>query len=85
MSTDISTNLNFIVRVKLNDLGRKILREKDEKLMARFPGLSFGRTVEDDGTYRTQLWSLMHDFGSHLWIGSDPPFETEIVIEQEGR
>lgn len=81
--TDISTNVNFSVRVKLTDLGRKILRENDERLMGKFPGLVIGHVIADDGTYRTQLWSLMHDFGGHMFCGGRNPFDTEIVIEQE--
>lgn len=80
---DISTNVNFTCRVKLTELGRRILREKDEALKRSFPSITVGSCVEHDGNYRTQIWSLMQDFGSHMYCGGEPPFKTQIIIENE--
>lgn len=81
---DVLINVNHTVRVKLTDLGRDILQQKAERLSARFPGLSWtGPSVEADGTYKTQLWGLMHDFGDHMFAGGETPFETSISIDPD--
>ena len=65
-------NLNDYVRVKLTPHGREILKTTYNNYQPR---------IDKNGWYRTQLWSLMEDFGPHIRMGTKPPFETEIELE----
>ncbi len=79
-------NVNDYVRVRLNDHGRAIVREKHDELAAFIKGRGgafheFRPTVEDaDGWSRWQLWDLMHTFGPHIHLGARVPFETTIEL-----
>ena len=84
--TFIPFNINYTVRVKLTDHGRKIHRERFRKLNASLiitANLKYSPPDEDaDGWSRWQLWSLMADFGEHIGICRTPPFETDIEFEK---
>ena len=78
-------NINNYVRVKLNDRGKKILREQHEKFIADNPRISdefkeFKLPIDDDGWSKWQMWKLFETFGQHMWLGCVIPFETEIEI-----
>lgn len=77
-------NINDSVKVKLNDHGREILKQKHEML---FKVLGIPRYREfvppqedEQGWSKWQLWDLMQTFGTHISLGSKVPFETEIEI-----
>lgn len=68
-------NANDTVRVKLTDAGRAALKKAHEE---RFEGkLEYHAPKEDaDGYSRWQVWSLMADIGSQIYLGmSEPLFE----------
>ena len=77
-------NLNDYVMVRLNDKGKKILKEQHDKLYARLPVEALRKyrpPKEDENGYsKWQLWTLMNELGHACFIGFDPPFETEIII-----
>lgn len=75
-------NINDNVRVKLTDTGREVLK-KNHNLLNKRTGahLPYLPPIEDaDGWSTWQLWSLMRDFGPHIYNGCRIPFETEIKI-----
>lgn len=84
-------NLNQIVRIRLTETGREILRQDTDKLNAwirkKNPGcslLAYDTVIEDSGGWsRWQLWSVMQIFGSAIGPGQPPPFATEIDIEPD--
>jgi hypothetical protein len=81
----IKINCNQQVRVRLTDVGRRIYRENAKRLnlnLSKEHQISHAPTLEEDGTYRDQLWSLMRDFGNHMGMESLPPFDMEIEIEE---
>lgn len=76
-------NLNEYVRVKLTPTGKDILRKKFEELHERMPQAfkEFSLPEEDgQGFSKWQMWHLFSDFGEHIYLGCNPPFETEIEI-----
>ena len=83
----VELNLNDYVWVRLRDPGRAILREQDVS-WSRLFATSYGRlptaekqASENAGWSRWQLWSLIECFGSALFLGCDPPFETTIRLQ----
>lgn len=78
--------LNDIVRVRLTDYGRKILRENHEELKASLPKLAYHPPKEDaDGCSKWQLWCLIKEFGPHMHWGGELPFEIEIDLPEPER
>ncbi len=75
-------NINNYVRVKLTDRGRENHRKNHDELFAGWSEKpEYRPPVEDaEGWSKWQMWSLMADFGPHISIGMNPPFETEIEI-----
>jgi len=63
-------NINDIVKVRLNDAGRKILKNEPYVL---------ARIEDKDGWSEWQLWELMRIFGPHLSLGAAPPFEKNVL------
>lgn len=75
-------NINESVIIKLNEIGMSILRAEHEKLKSALPSLHDFVDIEadEDGLYpkKMQLWSVMQTFGTHISLGVNPPFSTEI-------
>lgn len=85
----IDFNINHNIKVKLTDLGRKILEEHHTALYAAVkfdPIPPYVPVKEDeDGWSEWQLWVLMEQLGPHCHIGCDePPFELVIRIPKPG-
>ena len=84
--TNFKFNANQIVKVKLTDFGVQILREQHEELnknLLKHGCSSLGYFVlplDEDGYYKCQLWYLMQKFGSHMRMGTDNPFELNMIF-----
>lgn len=80
MTDHIKVNINWPVRVRLTDRGRRVHREEVEPcLRGMFP---YTPPEEDARGYsRFLLWELMKIFGHHITMGGDLLFETNIEIE----
>lgn len=80
-------NVNNTVRVKLREPGHRALRKNHERLMQALPEAARWEYVppktNGDGWSEWQLWNLMQEFGPHISMGFDPPFETEIELLTE--
>ena len=82
---DFEFNINNYVKVKLNDKGIEILKDRHEELnrrLAMFGGKGFDKfklRVDSEGYYKTQMWSLMEMFGESIGIGFECVFETNII------
>ena len=75
-------NINNEVKVKLTAEALAIHRRKFEELHKTYPhalGEYAPPKVDADGWSKFQLWQLMHDFGPHMFCGSDQLFEDNIV------
>ncbi len=71
-------NINSFVRVKLNEHGHLIHRQRHSRLL---PSFEYHPVEQDEeGWSKWQLWKLMHVFGDHVMLGSKVPFETEIEL-----
>ena len=88
MTTETATfvpfNVNSMVRIKLNDKGRQILKDAHYRRWQHRekPPYEFRLPTEDeDGWSRWSLWSLMQDFGEHVYLGCIVPFETQIEFQ----
>ena len=77
-------NVNDSVRVKLNDRGVKILRERHDELRKRLPSVGNFTlpAVDENGWSKFQLWDLMRIFGPHISLGMVTPFDTTIEIPE---
>lgn len=87
MSELIPFNVNNMVRVKLTDHGRDLLRQEHQRKFAaygdRFP---YSEPEEDaEGYSRWQLWDLMSKLGSNISLGCQMPFDSQIIMEKPGR
>jgi hypothetical protein len=69
----LEINLNETVEVVLTKEGAKIYNRRydDLKFVKNFDIKQF----KEGDTLRTQIWSLMQDFGPHIRLGCTPPFE----------
>lgn len=84
-------NINNNVKVKLTDFGRKVHRENINKTFEFIPKFrtdeyynQYYKPKEDkDGWSKWQMWDLMANFGPHIRLGGQVPFETEIEILDE--
>ena len=77
-------NVNNYFRVKLTPEGEAILKQAHDEIQPLLPESArkeFELRLTPDGWYRAQAWSIMQDFGPHIGIGMNSPFETEIEIE----
>ena len=69
----LGVNLNDNVEVKLTDYGLIILKQKYTPEEFKFLDIK-------DSIYKTQLWVLMSDFSSCLYVGNfNTPF-SEIIF-----
>jgi hypothetical protein len=83
----IPFNVNDGVRIKLNDIGREILRQQNIEFVERSSGKFWPSMPKEDadGWSEWQLWDVMHRFGDHMRLGMVVPFETAIeIIVREG-
>lgn len=71
-------NMNDVVRVKLTHLGMGRLKEIHDKYSRE----EFNLRLADDGSYETQLWCLMRDFGDIINIGCTLPFGAGIQFKE---
>lgn len=83
---DFKFNINDYVKVKLNDTGVSILKNKHDELNKLIIGTGgkglgdFELKVDEEGYTKFQLWHLMNTFGDSMIMGSETPFDTEIVF-----
>ena len=71
--------------VRLTDAARALPEAEHRRLWAEagHPDIGYSKPEEDkDGWSKWQLWSLMRDFGPHIYAGAPLLFETEIEIVQ---
>lgn len=76
-------NVNDSVRVKLTDVGRQAHKKNHHKLyeFAKFESPKYLPPEEDANGWSTwQMWCLMQEFGPHIRVGCNAPFETMIEI-----
>lgn len=82
---DFKYNLNYGVKVKLNPIGIRILKEKHDKISEYIKSRTgnvreeFKLVLDEEGYYHTQMWCLMADFGQHISATSNPPFDLNII------
>ena len=81
-------NVNEYVKVKLNAIGIKRHWERWLYYKQNFPEVDVFKEytppkVDEQGYHTIQLWSLMKDYGDLCGLGLEPPFETEIIIEEK--
>jgi len=78
-------NINNYVRVRLTETGKKELIRQAKKFRKDFPSVKNTYILPKEyggGWSRWQLWTLMDTFGSVMHMGFDPPFETDIEMEE---
>ncbi|MBX4266552.1 hypothetical protein [Clostridium estertheticum] len=82
----VSIKLNDYVKIKLTDVGIKILKGRHDELNSRIAnngGVNimgeFKLRLDKDGYYKMQLWDLINTFGDNVDVGLDIPFESKII------
>ena len=74
-------NINQTIKVRLNEKGYDILREKHNKIRRKCPKLkSYEPPPTVDGWSEWQLWDFMQTFGPYVGWGKLLPFEADIRI-----
>lgn len=77
-------NINYNIKAKLNDYGVEILKTRHRQLVESSQGAynqSFILPSTDENGYSIfQLWAFMQIFGPHMHLGSEMPFEADIII-----
>jgi hypothetical protein len=83
---DFKVNFNETVKVKLTDIGVAILKRQRDEINQYIKsrgakGLGdYEPKIDDEGYTSFQLWSLMNHFGEVMVLGSEPPFEGDMII-----
>ena len=86
-------NVNDYVKVKLNDLGYKILEDFYDDLLKsannrrtvlpeNFFDVNKYPELDEEGYVTYQLWKLMEIFGQHMHAGEKVPFESYILLSE---
>jgi len=80
---EIKINLNDTVKVKLNDFGIELLKEKHRYYDSLIPNHKpFELPKRDaDGYTEYQLYELFENFGSSIRFACVVPFDTDIIIQ----
>lgn len=80
----IECNLNKIVYVRLNNVGRDVYKNYIEDLnrncTMRF---STKPEVDENGFTKFQLWDLIHIFGEYIDLGLSTPFDKNCIYFKE--
>jgi len=80
-------NINDNVKVRLTELGRKILDDRYDEHVKKFPATKqLGRhdpKDDSDGWSEWQLWEIMAIFGEHIGNGFPLAFDTDIRIDDK--
>lgn len=83
MTTEIIFNMNKTVAVTLTQHGAEILNKSRAATKEGLPEAAqewFKSDYKAGEEYRAQLWSLMQDFGAHIYLGmSQVPFKDNII------
>ena len=78
-------NLNDTVRVKITDVGRKMIDDETrevKKFMPSYDSSYIYYSQDDDGYVSMQLWRVMELFGGGIGMHQYPlPIETTIIID----
>lgn len=70
-------NLNTKVTVKLNDIGLEYYRNYINNLIQNVPEnvkSKFDFYQLKDNIFTSELWDIIHIFGSQIMLGKDTPF-----------
>ena len=75
-------NINGYVKVKLNTVGLDEMKRQHKELKKNFPNLPEFKepSVDEDGYSKFQLYDLMNSLGHLCTLGSEPPFDIEIIL-----
>ncbi len=80
----MTLNINYNIKAKLNDYGVEILKARHRQLVESSQGAynqPFTLPSTDENGYSIfQFWTFMQIFGPHLHLGSEMPFEADIII-----
>lgn len=79
-------NINNYVKVKLTDKGKDIYFHRHDEINAHYKKKVIKPSypkADDDGYTKFQLWNLMEIYGKYCTLGSELPFDSEIIFEEK--
>ena len=84
-------NLNADVKVKLTEIGRRAYHKHQQTLVdigystsKEIADIMLAPLPEDENGYVTlQLWELMMFFGSKTYLGCQPMFDMNVLIDEK--
>lgn len=80
----VPVNLNNYVTLKITERGLRVFREYHDRMGLDWePYAKMNGEAKRGATWRMQMWQVMQIFGPSIYLGCDPPFDTNIVIETE--
>ena len=78
----VKTNLNYYIKVKLNDYGKQIHYD-DWKGICEETGTPYKLEADEEGYFMFQIYEFMNTFGEHAHMGAKPFLETnDVLIER---
>lgn len=79
---EIKFNINDYVKVKLNDLGHRIMADNHKMIYKDYhhPPEFSPPKIDADGYCKFQCWDFMWEFGRQMMLGFEMPFDSEIII-----
>ena len=82
--TDLKIDLNDMVRVKLTEEGIRRYTARARRLNKIYPAARCRPllpTLDAEGYYRAQLWTIIQDYGDKIRLGNKLPIESEFIVE----
>jgi len=80
-------NINFTVKVRLIEYGKRIHKKRWEDFwnsVGRLNEFPYTPLKEDENGYvEFQMWELMDAFGNYMGMGCEVPFDTVILIDEK--
>jgi hypothetical protein len=87
----INFNINYNVKIQLTEIGRQIIKDHDMDFSNEWQQrhgtlMPFERPpiIEDENGWSTwQLWQIIKEFGSHIGMSTELPFNPTIQLITE--
>lgn len=85
--TFIPFNANYMVKVKLTELGRQVIEDQHARLKAEYPKLRVtrGLNIDADGYTQFQMWDLIATFGAYVGLARPQPYSMDMLVEIDGK
>lgn len=81
----IDTNLNYHIKIRLNELGKKLYNDFWKNIFPEKDDFYNELKKDKDGYCSFQMWQFMEVFGSHIHLGCEPFADFNVLIEKKDK